>query len=436
MYALGEEIAGMSAHIDSATHRMLESIRRFDQGGGWHEQGAASCAHWLAWRLGLDSSTAREKVRVARALGSLPAIDDAFRRAALSYSKVRALTRVATPQNEAALLEMALVATGAQLERLCRRYRTAAATLEGEQWESEKAPEARSVRRRELAGGMVRLELVLAPDEAELVLRAIQRAREVEAAQGDGAEQTDQGEAQEAPAAESADGSAEAPWPSAADGALRVAESFLAGHPVSGSGGERFQVMVHLDQEALAADGRWAATLEDGTAVSAEALRRVACDCALLAAGGNGENLNIGRRSRSIPPALRRALMVRDGGCAFPGCRHIHFLHGHHIEHWLHGGQTRLDNVLLLCTHHHALVHEGGWSISRSADRAFLFHAPGGAVLAPNPRPPQPVQDIAGWMREWAEQNNLDLGPDVNMPQWDGSRPDYKLAVSCLLEPC
>jgi len=194
--------------------------------------------------------------------------------------------------------------------------------------------------------------------------------------------------------------------------------------------------MVHLEQAALAADGQWAATLEDGSGVSAETLRRVACDCGLLATGGGGENLNIGRRSRSIPPAIRRALMVRDRGCAFPGCLHTRFLHGHHIKHWLHGGETRLDNVLLLCSFHHHLVHEEGWTISsgaRSADGAFLFQSPRGKPLEQVPQP-APVEDILDWMREWADEGNLDLGPDVNMPQWDGTKPDYDLAVSCLLE--
>ena len=170
---LGEEIASLAAHLDAATHRLLECIRQFDKANGWHQQGAISCAHWLAWRTGLDTATAREKVRVARALGNLPAIDEALRSARLSYAKVRALTRVATPQNEARLLEMALEATGAQLERLCRGYRTALAADEASE------PEERSVHQRLLPGGMVKLEIVLSPDEADLVLRAIDRAREV-----------------------------------------------------------------------------------------------------------------------------------------------------------------------------------------------------------------------------------------------------------------
>ena len=125
--------------------------------------------------------------------------------------------------------------------------------------------------------------------------------------------------------------------------------------------------------------------------------------------------------------------MVRDRGCAFPGCTHTSFLHAHHIKHWLHGGETSLDNAALLCSVHHRLVHEGGWTISRGADGALLFHPPRGKPLAQNP-PREPVDDALVWMHEWAEERGLDLGPDVNMPEWDGSRPDYALAVSGLLE--
>ncbi len=339
---LGEEIASLSAHLDAAAHRLLECIRHFDEAGGWHDQGAISCAHWLAWRLGWDTATAREKVRVARALGTLPAIDEALRTARLSYAKVRALTRVATPDNEASLLKMALLATGAQLEVLCRGYRR---VVDGE---GTPTPEERSVRHRLLPGGMVKLELVLEPDEADLILRAVERAREVHA-RPVRTEQAPQVCAEQ-PQAQAAGVSAEMSWPSRADGVVKLAESFLAGNPVSGSGGERFQVMVHLDQEVLGPDGAWAATLEDGTRISAETFRRVACDCGLVTAGRDGEALNIGRRARSIPPAIRRALMLRDRGCAFPGCTHTSFLHGHHIQHWLHGGETSLANIVLLCT--------------------------------------------------------------------------------------
>jgi hypothetical protein len=422
---LGQEIAELSARLDAATHRLLTCIRQFDEQGDWAEQGAVSCAHWLSWRIGLDLATAREKVRVARALGTLPAIDAALASGKLSYAKVRALSRVATPDNEAKLLEMAFYATGAQLERICRGFRNAQMADEG------LTPETRSVRRRVLPGGMVKLEVVLCPDEVDLVLRALDRAREVE-------HREQQPRASAESAEDPSEGSSDsAPWPSRADGVVALAESYLAGNMAAGNGGERFQVTVHVDQDPLAADGVLAATLEDGTGISAETLRRVACDCGLVAVtgDGDGESLNIGRRTRSIPPAIRRVLQLRDRGCAFPGCTHDRFLHGHHVRHWLHGGETSAENLVLLCTHHPHLVHEGGWSIEhreRGEQGAWLFVAPDGARVAAA-IPLAITGDPLTWLQEWADERGLDLGPDANDPLWDGTRPDYDLAVAGLL---
>jgi hypothetical protein len=123
MAKLGEEIAESAAVIDAATHRFLTQLREFDAIGGWHVAGAQSCAHWLSWRVGMDLGAAREKVRVARALEGLPKIDDALKGAEISYSKVRAMTRVATAENEATLLGMARETTGSQLEKICRLTR-------------------------------------------------------------------------------------------------------------------------------------------------------------------------------------------------------------------------------------------------------------------------------------------------------------------------
>ena len=421
---LSREIADLAAHMDAATHRLLTCIRQFDEAGGWYEQGAASCASWLAWRIGLDSATAREKVRVARALGKLPAIDEALRAGKLSYAKARALTRVATPETEAKLLEVAVVATGAQLERICRGYRRALAPDEG------LAPEERSVRRRDLPGGMVRLEIVLEPDEADLLLRALDRAREVVHEETDASAETQKcNDVQDVSAETSAPGST---WPSRADGMVALAENFLAGNPATGNGGERFQVMVHVDQDPLAPDGVLSASLDDGTRVSAETFRRVACDCGLVAVAGDGAQLNIGRRARSIPPAIRRALALRDRGCRFPGCTHTRFLHGHHIQHWLAGGETSVNNLALLCTFHHHLVHEGGWTVARGLDGELTFTAPDGCALQAEP-PQHIAEDVLESLHEWAADRGLDLGPDSNLPLWDGTRPDYDWAVGALL---
>ena len=422
---LSREIAELAVLMDAATQRLLTCIRQFDEAGGWHEAGATSCAHWLAWRIGLDCATAREKVRVARALGKLPAIDEALRLGKLSYAKVRALTRVAAPETEAKLLEVADVATGSQLERICRGYRRALAPDEA------LVPEERSVRRRDLPGGMVRLEMILAPDEADLVVRALDRAREVRNGEtGVSAETRDRAIWQQDPAGEnSAPGST---WPSRADGMVTLAENFLSGNPTTGNGGERSQVMVHVDQDPLAPDGLISACLDDGTRVSAETFRRIACDCGLVAVAGDGDGLNIGRRARSIPPAIRRALTLRDRGCCFPGCTHTRFLHGHHIQHWLHGGETSVTNLALLCTFHHHLVHEGAWLLARGENGQLVFTAPDGRTLPGEP-PRQMVEAALESLHEWATDRGLDLGRDSNLPLWDGTRPDYDWAVGALL---
>ena len=434
---LGQEIAELAVHLDAATHRLLECIRLFDAECAWEPQGAVSCAHWLSWRIGLDPATAREKVRVARALGNLPAIDAALKSGQLSYAKVRALTRVATPESEAKLLHAAMYSTGAQLERLCRGYRIAMTV------DDVLPPPERSVRRRDLPGGMVKLEVILSPDEADLVLTALDRAREVEHSdKTDKADKTDKKVAASAETpkrdwahakASSDKAATEPPWPSRADGIVALAESYLAGNVGRGNGGERFQVMLHIDQDPLAPDGILAGTLEDGTPVSAEAIRRVACDCGIVAVGHDpaGTNMSIGRRSRSIPLAIRRALILRDRGCAFPGCTHNRFLHGHHIQHWLHGGVTSLENLALLCSHHHHLVHEGDWSIERMSDGELLFRAPDGREMPAVPAR-EVSEDALVFLQEWAEERGMDIGADTNMPLWDGTRMDYDWAVAVL----
>ena len=129
--------------------------------------------------------------------------------------------------------------------------------------------------------------------------------------------------------------------------------------------------------------------------------------------------------------------MVRDRGCVFPGCRHTKYLHCHHIEHWLHGGETKVDNLAMTCSFHHHLVHEGGWRISRAdedtGDGPFVFHSPSGIRLEPSP-PREWVEDVTACMEQWAEEHDLELDPEVNRPQWDGRPPDYNAAVGFLLE--
>ena len=318
---LGDEIAELSAHLDAATHRLLMLIRQFDEAGGWADQGALSCAHWLSWRVGLELGAAREHVRVARAIADLPLVDDALRQGLVSYSKVRALTRVATPATEETLLEMARAATASQLERICRSYRAALRTAASERPEDE--AEHRWVRERETEEGLVRFEVQVRPEEAAVVRRALESAMQR--------------------AWTSQDVPAGTPPASLrrADALVVVAEQYLAGSATAGA--PPVEIVVHVDADTLA-DPDASGTLDDGTTLGPTATERLLCDATVVEVveDSRGNVLDVGRRRRTIPTGLRRALRLRDRGCRFPGCTNRH-VDGHHIVPWARGGGTALE---------------------------------------------------------------------------------------------
>jgi hypothetical protein len=135
---------------------------------------------------------------------------------------------------------------------------------------------------------------------------------------------------------------------------VAIADAALAHTGEGRPAGERYQVVIHVDESVLSHDGEGGCELEDGTAVSPETARRLACDASLV---------RNGRKTRAIPPAMRRALRSRDRGCRFPGCENRRFLDAHHIHHWARGGPTSTQNLLLLCRRHHRLLHEGGYRV-------------------------------------------------------------------------
>jgi hypothetical protein len=429
--ALGDEIAGLAGRLNAANQRLLSCVRRFDQMEEWYRQGALSCAHWLTWRIGLAPVAAREKVRVARALGELPRIDAAFAGGRLSYSQVRAVTRIATAANEGTILEVALVATGAQLERICRGYRTA---TEGE----KEAAKDRQVKARALGNGLVKLEIVLAADEADLVVKAIERAR-VQLTPGRFVSEPQTGAK---PRAVRKPPVVAAPRPTAADALVHVAQLALEMGPLEakcvgiGPGvSTRGEVVIHVDRDLTSAGAELRASLEDGTQVSAEALRRVCCDGGLVTAAidEQGAVLDVGRKTRAIPTAIRRALWVRDGGCRFPGCSNSRFLHGHHITHWLHGGRTSLDNLVLLCSFHHRQVHEGGFSLRLTEAGRVEVRTPAGAILAWNPAlaaDPGLIDWNSDW---WGGGGEAEIDAWSATPTWGGERPEYNWIVDAMV---
>jgi hypothetical protein len=166
-----------------------------------------------------------------------------------------------------------------------------------------------------------------------------------------------------------------------------MAETALARGPTPLSGPQRHQLTVDVDLGCLVHDDQGAVHVRDGPALAPETARRLGCDAALIPIqSSGGEILSVGRRTRSIPPHIRRALDSRDKGCRFPGCENRRWVDAHHIHHWAKGGETRLDNLVVLCRHHHRLVHEGGFSVRRTAIGELEFRRPDGRLIAPSPR--------------------------------------------------
>ena len=160
------------------------------------------------------------------------------------------------------------------------------------------------------------------------------------------------------------------------------------------------QLVIRVDADALA-DGSsgdrhtaGCCELDSGPPLARATARRLACDASVVRmVERDGEPLSVGRKTRSIPPALRRALRARDGGCRFPGCTHDRFVDAHHIKHWADGGATELTNLVHLCTQHHRLLHEGGFTVTAAAHGGFAFRAPDGRLLRDVPRPPRRDRD-------------------------------------------
>ena len=174
-----------------------------------------------------------------------------------------------------------------------------------------------------------------------------------------------------------------------ADALKMIAETFLACQSEeieNVASGDRYQVVVHVDQAVLTKVAKPADSephvceLDDGSALALETARRLACDCTLVGMvdGAGGEPLSVGRKTRAIPAAIQRALRARDGGCRFPGCDRTKYTHGHHVQHWADGGETKLVNLVSLCGFHHRLLHEGGFGVVRTDDGLFVFTRPDG----------------------------------------------------------
>ncbi len=433
---LADEITTLAGHLNAANYRWLKLIAEFDRRQGWVDWATQSCAHWLNWKCGIDLGAAREKVRVAHALAGLPKISEAMQQGQLSYSKVRALTRVADANTEDCLLQVALHGTAGHVEKLVRQYRHA-------QDAAELSREASQQKNRNCTyfwddDGSLVLKARLPAEVGALVLKALELAL------------TEVPFEAEDPAADVVDVSAETstvklpPSVRRADALGVMAESFIANGPAAMTGGDKHQIVVHVSAETLrntaASDlpspAQWERLKGEGPPLAAETCRRLACDCSLvhITEDEKGNPLDIGRKTRSIPPALRRALNVRDQGCRFPGCCNSKYVDGHHIHHWANGGETKLGNLVSLCRFHHRQVHEGGVAIQVLDDGALRFVKSNGQAL--DSIAPGHSQPLGDWTQlpVLHERSRIHINARTAVTQWAGESMDYGLGVEVLMQ--
>ncbi|HEY7651324.1 MAG TPA: DUF222 domain-containing protein [Methylomirabilota bacterium] len=420
---LGDEIAELSAHLEAATARLLALIREFDARGGWNT-GFRSCAEWLSWRVGLAPGAAREHVRVARALGALPALAEALGRGELSYAKIRALTRVATPETEARLLAVGRAGTAVHVERIVRGWRRV--DRQAEAREAARLHSGRAVHVYQNEDGTVVLRGRLTPEVGALLLRALDAARET----------LYQRRCANEAALPAPDPATEPPTRAQqqADALALLAETALHHDLDPGAPGERYQVVVHVDAAVLAdADHPGQSVLEDGPRVPAGTSQRLGCDASrvVMRHDADGRVVEVGARTRTIPPALRRALQHRDRSCRFPGC-HVRVAEGHHVRHWAQGGPTKLSNLALLCRRHHRAVHEEGYQVEQLPDGTLQFRRPDGRALPEVPAPPAVQSDPVGALRAQHAAQGLRLHARTGLAGWLGERLDVGWAIDVL----
>jgi len=435
---LEAEMTELWANLNAGTYRFLQLLAEYDRTKGYERHGLVNCAQWLNWMCGIGAVAAREKVRVARALENLPQISALFAKGELSYSKVRAMTRVATSETESVLVNVALHGTASHVEKLVQKYR----------W-TERRDAGKLAQQRHLDrtlsyffdGDDFVIHGRLPPEVGMIVRKALETA-------GDLLRKSALD-----PLAQREGHIAAGTWALAyqemsagakrADALRLLAETFLANpadEPDFCPNAERYQVVVHVDQavlqSAVAVDDSEAHRCElgDGPALALDTVRRLACDSSAvgIVEGRDGEPLDIGRKTRIIPVAMQRALHSRDGGCRFPGCDRTRFTQGHHIKHWADHGETKLDNLVSLCGFHHGLVHEGGFGVTRTDDGVFVFTRPDGTRIADagksfrgNISSEEPTPQIYALNRE----AGLRIDADTGRCRWLGETMDYSTAI-------
>ena len=407
---LADDLEGSWRAVSKCTSEFLRLLLEFDRRGGYLEWGLRDTAQWLDAKCGISRVTAREKIRVARALSELDLVPRAFEEGHLSYSQVRALTRVADENSEAALLELAMSCPASELEARLREMEN------GQLLHAKDGGANHRLTRHDGDGDRVRFRVELSREDAGILTKALEVAK---------------GELRECGPAASGAGDEAA---LTADALMLIARRTLSGcfrgsgregsfwfqpdlseavvdDPAPEQVGPTHLVTVHVDEKALSGKG-------GHSDLPVPVIKRLLCDGAIvgLVEDKNGVPLSVGRKTRTVPLGIRRALEARDRRCRYPGCTHARWLDAHHIVHWSDGGETSLENLVLLCSHHHKLLHDGGFQILTREDDGHFFAHPDGSPIVLNRRIPSEFAADESKLTPW-RKNDPDL--DAFMREWD-----------------
>lgn len=365
---LEENLLTLSQRRNELEYEFLKAVQEFEIRQGWRLWHMNSCAEWLNLKCGMATGTAREKVRVAMALFNLPKCSEAFAQGKLSYSNARSITRIATPENEEELVDYAVSATADQVQTWCRRVRNG---QEASTQDARQAHRARWLSCSDDGDGRMQLTATLPKEAGDLVMKAVELAAARLA--GDESDEAD------------ADGF----FARQADALVEMARGYLSGGAdKSSSTADHYQVLLHVDETVLKREG-------GESDLPVESARRVTCDASLVEVTRDsaGNPLELGRKKRVVSPQLKRALLARDKHCRYPGCTHTHWLDAHHVMHWAEGGETSLDNCILLCSKHHRLLHEGGFTIEKNYKGERYFMSNHGKCIVEPLREPMSATD-------------------------------------------
>jgi len=389
---LADQIITLSGHLNAAEYRLIKLLDEFDQNEGWHGDGIKSFAHWLNWQVGMGNVMAREKVRVARALRELPKIDAAFLKGEVSYSKVRAMTRVATTENEHFLLEIAEYGTAQQVEYLVKKYKLAK-RLNRTEYLQEKMILEKGCFWHQEEDRMTVFEIRLPTEDGAVLIKAIENIADglkkehlcelknelSTELNSDSTQSETTGEMKDEIKNVSAETFLKGQKPDIfshrADALTLMAEHCLskgADNLFNRSGADTQHVLLHLNANHLSRDykinqGPLCYT-DDNQHIPASIANKLSCDASisLVIEDDNNNVVNIGRKTRIIPLAMKRALKMRDQGCVFPGCCQTKWTDSHHIKHWSEGGETSMNNLVTLCRYHHTQLHKGEYRIEKA----------------------------------------------------------------------